>query len=85
MCIPSMAWAVSQVFLKCTQRFEPLIYTILWGFLSQVNSDLFLEVTSGLLLEKKGICVVFKALNFWSFVSVVTRKQVLRLNTLKKV
>ena len=54
---------------------------ILWGFLSQVNSELFLEVTSGLLLEKKGICVVFKALNLWLFVSV--RKQVLRLNTLK--
>ena len=35
----------------------------------------------GLLLEKKGICVVFKALNLWLFVSV--RKQVLRLNTLK--
>lgn len=55
---------------------------ILWGFLSQVNSELFLEVTSGLLLEKKGICVVFKALNLCLFVSV--RKQVLRLNTLKK-
>ena len=57
---------------------------ILWGFLSQVNSELFLEVTSGLLLEKKGICVVFKALNLWLFVSVVIRQQVLRLNTLKK-
>ena len=77
MCTSSMAWAVSQVFLTCTQRFEPLHLHDFVGFSSQVNSELFLE-------EKKGICVVFNALNLWSFVSVVIRKQVLRLSTLKK-
>ena len=77
MCTSSMAWAVSQVFLTCTQRFEPLHLHDFVGFSSQVNSELFLE-------EKKGICVVLNALNLWSFVSVVIRKQVLRLSTLKK-
>ena len=50
-CIPLKAWAVSRVFLKWTQRFEPL--ELLWGFLGRANSGPFLEVISGRLPEKK--------------------------------
>ena len=45
-------WAVSWMFLKGTQGFEPLLCLILWGFLGQVNSTSFLEVTSGCLPQK---------------------------------
>ena len=55
MCIPLMAWEVSRVFLKRTQRFEPLDLHDFVGFLGQVNSKPFSEVTSGHLQEKLDI------------------------------
>jgi hypothetical protein len=55
-CILLMAWAVSQVFLKWTRRFEPLDLHDFVGFPGQESSEPFSQVTSGHLQEE----LVFK-------------------------
>ena len=62
-CIPLMTRTVSQVFLRWTGRLESLICNILWGFLSQVNSKPFSEVTSG--------CYVCAIIYFYATTSTV--------------